>query len=77
MEAAVYGVPDDALGEELSLDLFVNKSKSISDDGVRDYLSGKLAGFKVPRYIKIRQEPLPKNVANKIDKLVLRKNWTS
>jgi acyl-CoA synthetase (AMP-forming)/AMP-acid ligase II len=39
---------------------------------VLDYLGDRLAAFKIPQYIVVREEPLPRNPGGKILKRQLR-----
>ena len=71
-ECVVFGVPDDALGEELVMVYYCREQEPISVDELRAYLKDKLAAFKVPRYIEVTHEPLPQNVSNKLFKRKIR-----
>ncbi|MEZ5569181.1 MAG: class I adenylate-forming enzyme family protein [Halioglobus sp.] len=68
-ENVVFGVPDDAMGEELALVLHVNPAETLSEEDVRSRLKQRLAGYKVPRYIHISDTPLPQNASGKLHKL--------
>jgi acyl-coenzyme A synthetase/AMP-(fatty) acid ligase len=45
---------------------------SITETEVRDWVAATLANFKVPAYIDIVTEPLPRNPSGKLLKNVLR-----
>ncbi len=70
MECAAIGVPDEHSGEAVKL-FAVKKSADLSEQGLRDYLHGKLAGYKLPKYIEFRDE-LPKTNVGKILRRALR-----
>ena len=70
LEAAVYAVPDERLGEEVGATIFVNKP--LDENELRDFLSQHLARFEVPRYFRMVGEPLPRTASGKILKRELR-----
>jgi long-chain acyl-CoA synthetase len=71
-ENVVFGVPDEAMGEELALVLFLSSGESLSEDELREYLKGRLAGYKVPKHIQFWTESLPQNASGKLHKLKTR-----
>ncbi len=71
-EAAVYGVPDDRLGEEVGVTVYLNTGQALDEDGLRAFLAPKIAAFKIPRYVEFAGEPLPRNAAGKFLKRQLR-----
>jgi long-chain acyl-CoA synthetase len=70
LEAAVYAVPDERLGEEVGATLYGRTP--IDLDAVRTFLTGHLARFEIPRYFHISPEPLPRTASGKILKRELR-----
>ena len=68
LESAVFGLPDDTMGESVAVLLRLNDGKSQSEDDVRNFLSKHLAAFKLPKYIEFTSEPLPRNPAGKVMK---------
>jgi acyl-CoA synthetase (AMP-forming)/AMP-acid ligase II len=75
-DAAVIGVPDERLGE-VGLALVVRQpDAALSVDDVIDYCRERLANFKVPRRVEF-VDALPRNLAGKILKTELRKEWAS
>ncbi len=70
-EAAVFGVPCERLGEVPAAVLWC-ESETISEAELRDFLAARLAQFKLPAYIWLSGEPLPKLGTGKIDKVTLR-----
>ena len=71
-EAAVYGVPHDRLGEEVATTVMVKAGQSIDVKELQDFLSERIAKFKVPTHIKFVTEQLPRNASGKILKRELR-----
>jgi acyl-CoA synthetase (AMP-forming)/AMP-acid ligase II len=65
-EAAVVGVPDDMMGEKVGAVLVPAPGGAIDVAAVLSYLDGRIAAFKVPQYVCVRAEPLPRNPGGKI-----------
>ena len=66
-ECVVFGVPDDAMGEELAMVVRV-PDPSLSEEALRAALKARIAGYKVPKYIELTQEPLARGATEKFDK---------
>jgi len=73
VEAAVVGVPDEVMGEKVGLIVVPAPGATIDVEAVIDSLVGKIADFKLPQYLSIRNEPLPRNAGGKVIKPVLRR----
>jgi acyl-CoA synthetase (AMP-forming)/AMP-acid ligase II len=71
-EASVFGVPDERLGEVPAAVVYSEDGK-IEKDELLGFLSKHLAQFKLPAYLWIASEPLPKLGTGKIDKVSLRR----
>ncbi len=71
-EAAVVGVPDDVLGEKVGAVIVPLPGQPFAVAPVLDYLAERLADFKVPQYVAVRAEALPRNPSGKILKRRLR-----
>jgi len=71
-ECTVFGVLDDRLGEEVGAAVVVAPGESVTADELRDHCSSLIAKFKIPRYIWLREEPLPRNASGKFLKRELR-----
>ncbi|MBP7338401.1 class I adenylate-forming enzyme family protein [Niveispirillum sp.] len=72
VEACVFDVPDERLGEEVGAALVLRDGAALTGEDIRRHLSGLIARFKVPRYIWLRTEPLPRNASGKFLRPVLR-----
>ena len=70
LEAAVYAIPDDRLGEEVGATLYVRTA--VDEKELRAFLEQHLARFEVPRYFRIVHSPLPRTASGKILKRELR-----
>ena len=71
LEASVYGVPDERLGEEVGTTIYTDDS-ALSEEKLHQFLVERIARFKVPRYTTFSQQPLPRIASGKIDKKVMR-----
>ncbi len=71
-EAAVYGLPDERLGEELACHVMVKDGATLEVGELQQFVGERLAGFKVPSYVQIVTESLPRNASGKILKRDLR-----
>jgi long-chain acyl-CoA synthetase len=69
-EVAVFGVPDPRWGESVYAVVF--SRSQVTADELTVHCRERIAGFKVPRCIELRTEPLPKSAAGKILKRELR-----
>jgi long-chain acyl-CoA synthetase len=76
-EVAVFGVPDDAMGEELALVCHPQPGSALTEDELRTHLSNALPTFKVPKYVALTDEPLPRNASEKIHRLALRNSFVA
>lgn len=74
LEAAVFSVPDERLGEEVGAAIYLQKGSTVNAEAVREYAREHLATFKIPRYIWILETPLPRNANGKFLKKSLRCN---
>ena len=70
MEASVYGVPDERMGEEVGVSLFAKGD--LSEDKLSGFLVSRLAKFKIPKYYRFSSDALPRIASGKINKRSLR-----
>lgn len=64
-EAAVFGLPDERLGEEVACVVMRRPGSTLESDEVRAHVAARVAAFKVPVYVAITEVPLPRNPAGK------------
>jgi long-chain acyl-CoA synthetase len=76
-EVAVFGVPDDLMGEELAMVCHPQPDSTITEDELRAHLRNALPTFKVPKYLVLTDEPLPRNASEKIHRLALRNSFVA
>ena len=74
-EVAAIGVPDERMGEELGAVIVPRAGEEPDADAIRAFAGERLAGFKVPRYVWIQPEPLPRNASGKVLKAALRERY--
>ncbi len=72
-EAAVIGVPDKLRGHAACAYLVLAEGEQLDKRKLRDYLSARVAAYKVPKDFYLLEE-LPKNPTGKVLKRVLREN---
>ena len=70
-QAEVVGVPDPKFGEEVAAWIKLHEGVSISEEEIREFCKGKLAHFKIPRYIRF-VDAFPMTVTGKVQKFVIR-----
>lgn len=64
-ECTVFGVPDERLGEEVGAAVVPKPGDSLTADDLRTHCESIMAKHKVPRYIWILDEALPRNASGK------------
>jgi len=72
LEAAVFGVPHERLGEEVAAAVYVRPGQTLTAEELQAHVRQRLAGFKVPTIVKLLTTPLPRNAAGKFLKRELR-----
>jgi fatty-acyl-CoA synthase len=70
-DVQVIGVPDVKYGEEIMAWVRVREGASLTEDDVRAFCQGRIAHFKVPRYVRLADE-FPMTVTGKIQKFKMR-----
>lgn len=71
-EVAVFPVPDERLGETVGAAVHPRNGASINLPALRSFLAEHIASFKLPEYVWVLPEPLPRGDTEKIDKKALR-----
>ncbi|MGB3603635.1 class I adenylate-forming enzyme family protein [Gordonia sp. (in: high G+C Gram-positive bacteria)] len=67
LEAAVIAVPDEVLGEKVGAVVYTDDA-NLDVNEVIAQVAEKIADFKVPQYVSVISEPLPRNPGGKIVK---------
>ncbi|WP_027014214.1 AMP-binding protein [Comamonas composti] len=70
-DVQVVGVPDQRYGEELCAWIIAKPGQDLTEEAVRDFCKGRIAHYKVPRYIRFVQA-FPMTVTGKIQKFKIR-----
>ena len=70
-DVSVVGVPDERYGEELMAWVKLRHETAITADDIREFCRGRIAHYKIPRYIKFVEE-FPMTVTGKIQKFRMR-----
>jgi long-chain acyl-CoA synthetase len=76
-EAAVFGIPEERLGETLCVAICLKPSMQLTQDDLNSFLKDKLAAFKIPSFVQIGYEELPRVASGKFSKTQLRDNFVS
>jgi fatty-acyl-CoA synthase len=71
LDVQVVGVPDKQFGEELCAWIVVRPGAALDDDAVRAFCQGRIAHYKVPKYIRF-VDSFPTTVTGKIQKYLIR-----
>src|SRR3954447_23221371 len=64
-DIAVIGVPDEKYGEEIMAWVQLREGSVLSGDELREFCKGKIAHYKVPRYVKLVDE-FPMTITGKV-----------
>jgi acyl-CoA synthetase (AMP-forming)/AMP-acid ligase II len=70
-DACVLAVPDDVMGEKVGA-VLLGDQEGIDVAAVLDHCRGQLADFKVPQYVTVVSEALPRTASGKLLKAQLR-----
>ncbi len=70
-DVQVIGVPDLKYGEELCAWIRLRPGQELDADQVREYCQGKIAHYKIPRYIRFTTD-FPMTVTGKVQKFKMR-----
>ncbi len=72
-DVQVIGVPDERYGEELMAWVIRREGSALDAEGVREFCRGRIAHFKVPRYVRFVDE-FPMTVTGKVQKYKMRES---
>ncbi len=76
MDASIVGIPHKILGEEVGAVVQVKPDMTVTADELKQFVSQKLAAYKVPVEIQVQSDPLPRNASGKILKNELRARFS-
>ncbi len=76
-EAAVFGIADERLGEVPVAIVHLREQSDLDDETLRAFLFTKLAAYKVPSAIHFSRDPLPRLGTGKIDRVALKRQFTT
>jgi long-chain acyl-CoA synthetase len=71
-EAAVFGVPDERLGEQVGAALVLHPGAELTEADLRAFLAERIAKYKIPSAVWFLDDPLPRNANGKFVKRQLR-----
>jgi acyl-CoA synthetase (AMP-forming)/AMP-acid ligase II len=71
-EAAVFGIPDERLGEDVAAAIVLRPGSSLTEVELCKFLAERIAKYKIPSKIWFLDEPLPRNANGKFVKRELR-----
>ncbi len=75
-EVAVFGVPDERLGETVGAAIVLHPGRSMTPDELTAFLGERLSRHKIPEHVYVLDEPLPRNASGKFLKRELRHTLT-
>jgi len=70
-DVQVIGVPDERYGEQLMAWVIARPDAELTEDVVREFCQGRIAHYKVPRYVKF-VDSFPMTVTGKVQKYKMR-----
>lgn len=70
-DVQIYGVPDRKYGEQVMASIILKKGLEMGEDEVREFCRGKIANYKIPKYVKF-VETFPMTASGKIQKFKMR-----
>ncbi len=76
-EAAVFGLPDERLGESVGAAIVLRTGATLGADELRNFLTDHLAAFKIPAHVWFRHEQLPRIASGKIFKRQLKADYAA
>ncbi len=71
-QVEVIGAPDEKYGEEVCAWIKLREGHSATEEEIRDFCRGKIAHFKIPRYVRF-VEDFPMTITGKVQKFEMRR----
>jgi len=75
MDVAVIGIPHAEWGEAVHAIVLLHEGKTVTEDELIIHCRERIAGYKLPKGVTFRREPLPLSGAGKVLKTELRKPY--
>ncbi|WP_051603234.1 class I adenylate-forming enzyme family protein [Simplicispira psychrophila] len=77
VEAAVFAQSDDQTGEAVIAVVVLAPGARVSAQEVQAHVAARLAAYKVPKQVHVRQEELPRNPAGKLLKTLIKREYVA
>ncbi len=74
-DVAVIGIPSEEWGEAVHAIVILKPGMSASEEEIKNHCRGRIAGYKLPKSVSFRTEPMPLSGAGKVLKTELRKPY--
>jgi acyl-CoA synthetase (AMP-forming)/AMP-acid ligase II len=71
-EAAVFGIPDERLGEDVAAAIVLRDGATLTEQELCEFLAQRIAKYKIPSKVWFLTDPLPRNANGKFVKRELR-----
>jgi acyl-CoA synthetase (AMP-forming)/AMP-acid ligase II len=73
IEAAVFSMPDERLGEVVAASVYLREGTSVAQEHIQAFVAERVAAYKVPEKIWFADTELPRGATEKIDRKQIRK----
>ena len=74
-QVAVIGIPHEKWGEQVHAIIVLKEGETATEDEITEHVKGQIAGYKAPKSVEFRTEPIPLSGAMKPLKRELRKPY--
>ena len=75
LDVAVIGVPHEEWGEAVHAIVILHPGQTVAQEAIISHCRERIAGYKLPKSVSFRDEPLPLSGAGKVLKTELRKPY--
>ncbi len=77
LESAVFGLPDERMGETVAAVVRLHDDQQVSAEELREFLSKQLAGFKLPERLVFSNTVLARNATGKLLKKQIKADYAT